>query len=72
MMCYKDMTFCAYHEDCRLGKDCPRALTKEVEDGAEKWWGSKDAPICMYLDIPHCFEAKHTVVNPSVDVEGVL
>jgi len=54
MMCYKDMTFCSYHEDCSTGEDCDRALTPKVIESAEKWM--KNAPICQYADKPKCFK----------------
>jgi len=54
MMCYKDMTFCPYHEDCSTGEDCDRALTPKVIESAEKWM--KNAPICQYADKPKCFK----------------
>lgn len=59
MLCYKDMTFCSFHDKCKEspinnGK-CPRALTKEVLDGAEKWWGKTGAPICAFSKKPDCF-----------------
>lgn len=42
MICYSDRTFCI-SKDCK----CGRELTKEIEDAAVKWWGSKDAPIAV-------------------------
>jgi hypothetical protein len=44
MMCYLDKTFCA-SPDCK--NECGRQLTQEIRDGAEKWWGGKDAPIAV-------------------------
>ena len=55
MMCYRDMTFCTFYGECRKGKKCRRALTKKVKIDAEKWWGSKDAPIASYVNKPGCF-----------------
>ena len=55
MMCYKDMTFCKT-EDCKHFKYCRSAYTEEVQKGAEKWWGSKEAPIAFYNDAPDCYE----------------
>jgi hypothetical protein len=43
-MCYKDMTFCA-SPNCQ--NKCGRKLTKEVQEGAKRWWGSDDAPIAI-------------------------
>ena len=58
MIGYKDMTFCSFWESCKDGKKCFRALTKEVQENAEKWWGSKEVPICQYVDKPDC----HTTI----------
>ena len=55
MMSYRDMTFCTY-DDCRKFRTCNRALTQEVKDRAEAWWGNEDAPICCYAEHPACFE----------------
>lgn len=52
MLCYRDMTFCAdvdtFESKC-LNTTCPRNLTQEVKDAAEKWWGKPRAPIA-YTD----------------------
>jgi hypothetical protein len=61
MMCYRDMTFCRMYDTCKLGKRCPRALTPEVQAEAEEWWGNSNAPICMFVDTPHCLEPKEVV-----------
>ena len=58
MICYKDMTFCALWQDCEVGHMCERALTPEVLEAADKWWGSKGAPIVVMLDAPPCFVGK--------------
>ena len=55
MICYKDMTFCK-KEDCKHFKYCRSAFTEEVQKGAEKWWGSKEAPIAFYQGAPDCYE----------------
>lgn len=52
MICYKDMTFCTFYEDCEYGDKCLRALTDEVKADAERWM--KDAPICCFVDKPDC------------------
>ena len=54
MMCYKDMTFCKT-EDCKHFKYCRSAYTEEVQKGAEKWWGSKEAPVAFYNSAPDCY-----------------
>jgi len=57
MICYKDMTFCNF-ESCKKFKECNRALTKNVKDNADKWWGFgfRKAPICIFLNKPKCYE----------------
>ena len=56
MICYKDMTFCAFYWRCEEGDDCPRALTKEVTLKAD----GIGLPICQFMERPECFkEAKH-------------
>jgi hypothetical protein len=56
MISYMDRTFCPYWGNCEAGKGCPRALTEEVKKDAVKWWGSDDAPICVYGSPPQCYE----------------
>lgn len=45
MICYKDMTFCVAME-C-INYKCPRKMTEQVAEGAQKWWGSNDAPMAI-------------------------
>lgn len=54
MMCYRDMTFCGFWEDCKKAKTCRRALTNEIKEKAEKWM--KNAPICQFVDKPDCWK----------------
>ncbi len=56
MICYKDMTFCPFHETC--ADPCSRALTDEVRAAAERWWGKPEAPIAVFTDIPKCHDGK--------------
>jgi len=58
MMGFRDMTFCTHWEECTKGEICHRALTQEVHEQAERWWGSPDYPIVTYVDHPkpHCFD----------------
>ncbi len=46
MMCYKGMTFCSAVCD---NKDCFRQYTKEVDEGARKWWSHDpdNAPVAF-------------------------
>jgi hypothetical protein len=62
MISYKDTTFCPYHEFCKHGATCPKALTEKVKKDAEAWWlmatgGKEDegAPLMRYVAIPTCF-----------------
>jgi hypothetical protein len=54
MMCYKDMTFCGFKQCVKFGS-CKRSFTDKAKADADKWWGDKDAPVCMYMDKPTCF-----------------
>ncbi len=56
MICYRDQTFCT-EETCKhFENGCINALTKAVQKSAHKWWGSKDAPICVWAEKPKCYE----------------
>lgn len=65
MFCYRDMTFCPYHENCLDSKDCHRALTDEVKEKAKKWWGSSkgEPPICVFAEEPECFRTSKSVAK---------
>jgi len=56
MLCYRDITFCPFYMECAKEDNCGCALTPEVQLNAEKWWGNKDVPICVYSEKPSCFE----------------
>ena len=60
MMCYRDRTFCTHYTDCSSGNTCDRPLTPEVQEAAEKWWGSKDAPIAVFIEKPKCHSSYKT------------
>ena len=53
---FRDMTFCTFYKECTHGDVCHRALTEKVRADAIKWWGSDDAPICMFSEPPKCFK----------------
>ena len=61
-MCYKDQTFCPF-DKCNKFDDCDDALTKEVRQGANRWWSNFpvrcDAPISVHISEPECFENKN-------------
>ena len=61
MICYKDMTFCNYYRSCTNGRDCRRALTKQIKQNGAKWskqYHPTDILICKYTEKPKCFEGK--------------
>jgi hypothetical protein len=58
MMCYRDMTFCPFWEDCANADECPRPLTPEVQKGAVAWWGDPNPPIAMFVYKPECHRLK--------------
>ena len=60
MICYRDKTFCPYHEECIKGKKCLDALTEKVKEAAERWM--KDAPIAQFASKPECFKEHKTKV----------
>lgn len=53
---FMDITFCPFYKECMDGQTCRRALTEKVKADAIDWWGSDDAPICMFLEPPQCFK----------------
>jgi hypothetical protein len=54
MICYLDMTFCRFHEDCNEGDTCERAATNEVWNDAELM----RLPLSVYAEKPQCFNPK--------------
>ena len=58
MICYKDKTWCPFWNDCKNGLTCDRALTTETRLAANKWWGTQEAPMCIYGAFPDCFIKK--------------
>ena len=57
MICYKDMTFCPFHEECKLGVMCPRRYSTDVQEKV------KESGMCvsLFADKPNCFESKNPV-----------
>ena len=64
MLCYGDMTFCSYYEDCAK-TDCPRALTDDIQYKAQ----AHGLPICQFVDKPLCWRDK-TMASVSVDISS--
>ncbi len=56
MLCYRDRTFCPFSESCKLGSECHSALTKEVEEGANRI----GLPIAQFVNKPQCYKQKET------------
>jgi len=50
MICYRDMTFCTFYEDCANASTCRRPLTAEVIQRAAK----KGLPISQFMSKPDC------------------
>ena len=61
MMCYRDMTFCTFWEDCKNVKDCNRPLTQKVLDAAEEWM--ENPPICKFSAKPECHEVNMSTIT---------
>lgn len=57
MMHYKDRTFCR-GDGCTKFNKCPIALTPEVIQEANRWWGKAHAPIAQVSDpkTMECYE----------------
>jgi len=54
MMCYMDVTFCD-ESTCSHWCECHKALTDEVRDKADKWWGKPGVPISVFAGKPECY-----------------
>ena len=60
MICFRDMTFCQEKTWAEFGdgpKKCPRSLTTEVLESADKWWKNQEGgpPIALFTNTPDCF-----------------
>lgn len=55
MICYKDMTFCPFFEDCAKAKDCHRPLYEYHRVNAAEI----GLPITHYASKPDCHEKNH-------------
>lgn len=65
MISYKEQIFCSFYENCRTGKNCPKALTPELWEKAKNWWtrnGTENLnstiPISQYANAPDCWEVR--------------
>ena len=65
MICYRDMTFCTFYKECDVASACPRPLTPEVQERADRWWGkmSGEPPIAIFRSEPQCFIQKESKKN---------
>ncbi len=54
MICYKDRTFCPFHQDCKHAKsmDCDRPLTEGIRTAAKQC----GLPISQFVEKPKCHE----------------
>ena len=67
MICYRDMTFCTFWEDCTSSPQCSRPLTPDVQVSADKWWEEwkvdRKTPICTFVDQPSCHVSEAQAVR---------
>lgn len=54
MITYKDMTFCAYYQECANRESCNRALTKTIKDKAKNF----GLPISQFASRPNCWQGE--------------
>ena len=52
MICYRDRTFCQFHEKCNGGLRCKIALTEKIKKEAEQY----GLPVAIYAEPPECFD----------------
>ncbi len=65
MLSYRDMTFCPFNKDCNSAHMCPRALTDEVKEKAQRF----NLPISMFGSKPGCWSLKQPIKN-TAEVEA--
>ena len=63
MICYRDMTFCPFYEDCKQRVQCARPLTPEVIADAVNWWGTADFPVSVFAEKPSCHDPDSAVAE---------
>lgn len=51
MICYRDMTFCPFWQDCTQGAKCPRAATTFVFSEARRL----RIGVCQFMERPDCW-----------------
>lgn len=52
VLCYHDMTFCRFWEECSDGKECGRRLTEGVIQDSNRL----GLLICQFSEKPRCFK----------------
>jgi len=52
MICYRDRTFCPFWKDCKNGKKCGRAMTKEIISYVKEM----NLSICQFMEKPECYK----------------
>ena len=65
-MTYKNMAFCPFYRECRLGESCERALTYMVDYKAY----CKRRQVCEFLEKPRCFVEKKKDALPRREIES--
>jgi hypothetical protein len=60
MICYRDMTFCPFYQNCQKSETCHRPLLEDVRLKAREWWGSDNAPIAVFGEKPTCHTDNQT------------
>ena len=63
MMCYKDITFCAFWRTCAKGGECPRKLSSAVVADAD----AKELPIAQFSSLPDCYQDGQETINQGRD-----
>lgn len=61
MICYRDMCFCPFWEDCANAADCHRPLTEDVRLEAQAF----GLPIDQFVDKPPCHMLKQSEYTVS-------
>ena len=51
-MCYKDMTFCKFYENCKDKETCERVLTNKDKSIILTY----EIPVCYFMERPECFK----------------
>ena len=66
MLCYKDMCFCPFFDECEHGRDCYRAMTMDVIEKADECGLGID----RFLFKPDCF-AERICCDPKDQIKDI-